>query len=607
MPTEIWRKSTKIQRESPRPDFLYLQKDSNQVNDSILQELRQAMPGLALRTDVPFRDITSFGIGGSLPYQYLWNTGNTTNRQYFKTNHSYSIALTDAQGCRTEQRLDSLVSAKMQIDLRVISEISCHGDASGSLEVAIVYGRKPWQIRWSNGDTSARTAGLAAGLYTVTVSDALGHTDSASYLLREPEALQNSFVTVTPSCHGIENGQIHVQTQGGSGGIQYLWNTGQQETSLFNLKAGQYVLNTTDRLGCHRADTIALTEPEPLHLPAEILPVDCPGGSGRIRWQAQGGTAPYRYHWENFAWQEGDCGAAEGDSWLIDPAAAGRYRLQATDSMQCQADTLIELTEPGLLRYSIERERTICLGQTLSVGIQSEDTLENIEYLWFLPYGQSSGQARIQAEQAGTYHLRLIQNQTCVYRDSVVVEASPDSIHAEFWVSSQITEGQSCLLVDISRHAPDSSRWILPEEASLLMQEGKYAEILFPEEGKYLIELQVFKGKCTETYARNVQVGKNQKISSLLPPQDESAVWKVLPNPFRNEFVLHGQSPKETEARYRILSATSGQILRNGGFHLPASTEIQIPLSVPDLPSGTYILLLEYGEGRTAIKIVKTN
>ena len=67
MPTEIWRKSTKIQRESPRPDFLYLQKDSNQVNDSILQELRQAMPGLALRTDVPFRDITSFGIGGSLP------------------------------------------------------------------------------------------------------------------------------------------------------------------------------------------------------------------------------------------------------------------------------------------------------------------------------------------------------------------------------------------------------------------------------------------------------------------------------------------------------------------------------------------------------------
>ena len=549
----------------------------------------------------------SMGIGGSLPYQYLWNTGNTTNRQYFKTNHSYSIALTDAQGCRTEQRLDSLVSAKMQIDLRVISEISCHGDASGALEVAIVYGRKPWQIRWSNGDTSARTAGLAAGLYTVTVSDALGHTDSASYLLRGPEALQNSFVTVTPSCHGIENGQIHVQTQGGSGGIQYLWNTGQQETSLFKLKAGQYVLNTTDRLGCHRTDTIALTEPEPLHLPAEILPVDCPGGSGRIRWQAQGGTAPYRYHWENFAWQEGDHGAAEGDSWLIDPAAAGRYRLQATDSMQCQADTLIELTEPGLLRYSIERERTICLGQTLSVGIQSEDTLENIEYLWFLPDGQSSGQARIQAEQAGTYHLRLIQNQTCVYRDSVVVEASPDSIHAEFWVSSQITEGQSCLLVDISRHAPDSSRWILPEEASLLMQEGKYAEILFPEEGKYLIELQVFKGKCTETYARNVQVGKNQKISSLLPPQDESAVWKVLPNPFRNEFVLHGQSPKETEARYRILSATSGQILRNGGFHLPASTEIQIPLSVPDLPSGTYILLLEYGEGRTAIKIVKTN
>ncbi len=37
------------------------------MNASILQELRQAMPGLALRFDVPFRDITSFGIGSSLP------------------------------------------------------------------------------------------------------------------------------------------------------------------------------------------------------------------------------------------------------------------------------------------------------------------------------------------------------------------------------------------------------------------------------------------------------------------------------------------------------------------------------------------------------------
>lgn len=549
----------------------------------------------------------SMGIGGSLPYQYLWNTGNTTNRQYFKTNHSYSIALTDAQGCRTEQRLDSLVSAKMQIDLRVISEISCHGDASGSLEVAIVYGRKPWQIRWSNGDTSARTAGLAAGLYTVTVSDALGHTDSASYLLREPEALQNSFVTVTPSCHGIENGQIHVQTQGGSGGIQYLWNTGQQETSLFNLKAGQYVLNTTDRLGCHRADTIALTEPEPLHLPAEILPIDCPGGSGRIRWQAQGGTAPYRYHWENFAWQEGDCGAAEGDSWLIDPAAAGRYRLQATDSMQCHADTLLELIAPEPPRYWIERQRTICAGQELSIRIEGSDSLSGMEYLWFFPDGRTSDQAGIQADTAGTYHLRLIQNRSCIYRDSVHIDASPDSIHAEFWVSSQITEGQSCLLVDLSQHNPDSSRWILPKNVSLLTQEGKYLEILFPEAGHYLIELQVFKGNCTETYARNVQVEKENRKSSILPSRHGKALWKVVPNPFMNELVIHGRCNQGTDVRYRILSAMSGQSLYLGRFHLPADTETWIPLPGSDLPAGTYILLLEYGEGRTAIKIIKTN
>lgn len=547
----------------------------------------------------------SIGYGGSLPYHFLWNTGNTESRQYFRTDRSYTVQLTDAKGCQVQQHLDTLVSSQLQTNIHLVAGIACHGEATGILKAEILHGKKPLHIRWSTGDTIAKLSGLPAGLYTVKVSDAWGKTDSASYLLREPEALQNLIETSIPSCHGADNGQIRIQTTGGNGGIQYLWNTGSQAGSLFNLKEGSYVLVTYDRLGCRRTDTVLMEAPPLLRLPVEILPVDCPDGSGRIVWKAQGGTPPYSYHWENLSWQEGMRGLGQGSSWLIDPAAAGRYLLEVADSLQCTADTSLELPAPEPPSYSIERQRTLCAGQILSLAVNGSDTLDGMEYLWFFPDGRTSNQANIQADQAGTYQLRLIQNQNCIYRDSVVVTASLDSIHAEFWVSSQITEGQNVLLVDLSRHKPDSSRWILPKEASILMQEGKYLEILFPNPGHYSIGLTVFKGNCSESYFRNVQVDKEtRKIPSGTNPK-ATACWRAVPNPFREEFSLYGRCNMETNVRYHVLSALSGKRIQSGQFHLPADTEVRIPLSVAETPAGTYILLLEYNNERSIIKIIK--
>ena len=245
----------------------------------------------------------SIGYGGSLPYHFLWNTGNTESRQYFRTDRSYTVQLTDAHGCQVQQHLDTLVSSQLQTNIHLVAGIACHGEATGILKAETLHGKKPLHIRWSTGDTIAELSGLPAGLYTVKVSDAWGKTDSASYLLREPEALQNLIETSIPSCHGADNGQIRIQTTGGNGGIQYLWNTGSQAGSLFNLKEGSYVLVTSDRLGCRRTDTVLMEAPPLLRLPVEILPVDCPDGSGRIVWKAQGGTPPYSYHWENLSWQ----------------------------------------------------------------------------------------------------------------------------------------------------------------------------------------------------------------------------------------------------------------------------------------------------------------
>ena len=137
------------------------------------------------------------------------------------------------------------------------------------------------------------------------------------------------------------------------------------------------------------------------------------------------------------------------------------------------------------------------------------------------------------------------------------------------------------------------------------MQEGKYLEILFPNPGHYSIGLTVFKGNCSESYFRNVQVDKEtRKILSGTNPK-ATACWRAVPNPFREEFSLYGRCNMVTDVRYHVLTALSGKRIQSAQLHLPADTEVRIPLSVAETPAGTYILLLEYNNERSIIKIIK--
>lgn len=549
------------------------------------------------------------GHGGTLPYRFLWNTGQSGNRHYFSNNQSYTVYLQDANGCVTRQNLDSLISSRMELSILPISGINCHGDSSGSLQLDIQGGKAPFLIRWSNGDSLPLAKNLPAGIHQVKVTDALGRCDSASYPILEPEALQNKITVQIPRCHASADGEIRVQTEGGSGDWQYFWNTGASTADLLGLAEGTYILHTTDRYRCQRRDTVIMQAPEELRLQPLVSDILCPGGTGRIEWQAQGGTAPYAYHWERLPWNNPLSVEEEGSSWNIDPAPEGKYLLRVTDNQACQTDTSISLYEPEPPRYNLRREQTFCAGQILWLEVEGADSLPSMEYLWFLPDGSSSDQPRITADQAGTYRLTLVQNQSCVYRDSVLVTSSTDSIHAEFWVSSHIEAGQSCLLVDLSRHEPDSSRWVLPPEASLLSREGKYVELLFAEEGRYPVELQVFKGGCFHRCTRNIEVRKAKAEAPWREEAEKTATWSVSPNPFRNEFLLHGISSRDTEVRYWILSASTGKTVESGRFHARARTPVKETLFKRPAPAGPYILLLEYGEGnlwKDTFKLVRT-
>ncbi|MDX1333148.1 MAG: SprB repeat-containing protein, partial [Robiginitalea sp.] len=56
------------------------------------------------------------------------------------------------------------------------TDVCCAGEATGKAEVTIIGGQAPFTYEWSNGidDKDGKVQGLAAGTYSVTVTDCHG-------------------------------------------------------------------------------------------------------------------------------------------------------------------------------------------------------------------------------------------------------------------------------------------------------------------------------------------------------------------------------------------------------------------------------------------------
>lgn len=534
--------------------------------------------------------------GGRPPYRYFWNTGNVCERQDFVRNRSYWAEVRDGGECSVFIALDSVISEKLRISLTQISDIHCHGEATAALKVEIQNGKPPFRIRWSNNDTTTEIRKLPAGEYWVNVEDANGKTDSAIWPIREPDVLKNHISTQNPSCYGMHDGSIQLRTTGGSGYFIYTWNTGHYTDNLTDLPQGTYSVRTSDRMQCNIIDTIVLSEPARLESDLHVMPILCPDETGRIEWFGQGGTQPYIYHWAGEKEQ--------GQSPIIDPAFAGNYRLSLRDSNHCRFDTSLSLSNPHILQYSWEKEKALCIGQSILLKAEGLDTIPDLEYLWVFPDGSVSDQAQPRTQMAGLHKLTLVQNHRCIYRDSVWVTASEDSIHAEFWVSSQITAKQSCLLVNLSAFQPDSIVWHIPETAEIVEKDGNYLELRFPEAGSHTVGMTSFKGFCSESIFRQIQVYdailKHNGDEENLPVR-----WKVSPNPSLSTCSLTGESDHPLKVRYRLVRASTGQIIEQGKFDIPEGGRINRPILNGNVPAGIYILLIEYGLENRNFKLIR--
>jgi hypothetical protein len=144
-----------------------------------------------------------------------------------------------------------------------------------------------------------------------------------------PPLADVTFSLTIPSCSGSCDGQIVLETNGGTPPFQYLWNTGATNSMLTNVCAGDYVVTVTDGQGCSSQWITTLSEPFWLTLIVDTVINDRNNqGIGGISVTASGGTPPYQFYWAFF-----DVSYSNNED--LDSLFEGTYSCQILDANNC--------------------------------------------------------------------------------------------------------------------------------------------------------------------------------------------------------------------------------------------------------------------------------
>lgn len=262
--------------------------------------------------------------GGVTPYTYSWGNQDP----FGLCAGTYAVTVIDATGNTVEAQNITINQPSSALTVTENSVSNPNGGQSdGSIDINVTGGWGGYTYLWSNGATSQDNAGLAAGSYTVTVTDANGCQVFFTRNLLATEGLLLELDIQGPSCNGDSDGLIEVFVQGGSGEYTYIWSNGSTSSGISGLAAGSYSVTVTDvnNPNLFTDQDIPLADPDPLTI--NIISTPSNGGAtGSLEAQVSGGTEPYSY-----LWNDDDAQTTA----IADRLPSGEYAVRVEDANGC--------------------------------------------------------------------------------------------------------------------------------------------------------------------------------------------------------------------------------------------------------------------------------
>ncbi|MBL0198996.1 MAG: T9SS type A sorting domain-containing protein [Chitinophagaceae bacterium] len=281
--------------------------------------------------------------GGSVITYNLYNgttlvTSNTTGVfSGLSPNITYAVIATVNQACSGTQAAATFVIPGPTIGITT-TNTTC-GAGTGSINAVGSGTSAPYtySIDGTNFFPSGNFPNLPAGIYTVTVKDLNGCSNTASVTLTNTNGPQLAFTNTNANCSS-NNGTVTANATGGASPYQYSINNGatwQINNFFTGLTAGVYTLVVKDANNCINSTLVTITTSPAVFITAIPAAATCGSNNGTITAFGTGGTAPLQYSMDGNNYQPSN---------IFTGVTPGTYTVYVKDVNGCYATTTVTVT-----------------------------------------------------------------------------------------------------------------------------------------------------------------------------------------------------------------------------------------------------------------------
>jgi gliding motility-associated-like protein len=283
------------------------------------------------------------GKGGTTPYDFTWENGTILSQITNLKEGSYNVSMSDAKGCRTTASYNLTQPKSFTINTLSSSE-KCVGNANGSAEVQTKDGSAPFKYLWNNGKSTAKIENIAAGNYTVTVTDAVGCVQYGAVKVDAVAALIATISTSPVSCGGTADGTFTVQPKGGTPPYLYSVNGGAYngQYKRIGLRPNFYEVLVKDANDCIVEIATTVTEPNKIEIDLGKDTILKFGDSYRIPTEIKNLVSSNpKYDWFPDNPQHISCTDCRNP--IVSPRISTLYTLTVKDSLGCKASKSVNI------------------------------------------------------------------------------------------------------------------------------------------------------------------------------------------------------------------------------------------------------------------------
>ena len=372
--------------------------DNNGCTNSITQNVTvntNPTPTISGTFVVCQNDLGFLDVGSTIGMTYSWSTGTTGSSIQPNAPGTYSVIVTNANGCT------GTASQALIVNVLPTPTISGDPDFCSGDNVTLNSVGTYVNYQWSNGVNTAQNLITAGGNYILTVTDNNGCIGNTNFTVVENPLPQPQLPTNTDLCDGnnavLNPGNFN----------SYIWSTGSVSSSIQAANTGTFVVTVTDQNGCVNSTTA--------HVVVHLNPTPSITGQNEIC-DGKSTVLSLNSNYSQYLWSTG----VSTNTQTVN--TAGSYSVVVTDAFGCSGSASFSVLVNPLPLVNITGDLDKCSGVSTTLST----TLGQGTYSW----NNGSTDPSITVTTGGIYTVTVTTNKGCTKSSGVTFNEQPIPIAA---------------------------------------------------------------------------------------------------------------------------------------------------------------------------------